>query len=142
MQAVTTARLSVEEDRHRRMRNYLVAMGLRIAGFPVAVWLLLNGYVALGVVLAVLATVIPSIAVGVANAVDRRGTSTQDATPVSPVQGLGPAPRATEETPAPSEPRGEQIRGTVVSSRETPHSDPASPGRHGPADADGHREAS
>ena len=97
MQAVTTARMSVEEDRHRRMRNYLLAMGLRIVGFPVSVWLLLNGFVALGVVLAVFATVVPSIAVVIANAVDRRGTSTQDATPVSPVQGLGPGPVVPDE---------------------------------------------
>lgn len=141
MQAVTTARMSVEEDRHRRMRNYLLAMGLRIVGFPVSVWLLLNGFVALGVVLAVFATVVPSIAVVIANAVDRRGTSTQDATPVSPVQGLGPGPVVPDEAPGPTPSRAEEIRGTVVSSRETPY--PHGDGHHGgDAGGDGHREAS
>lgn len=120
---MTTARVSVEEDRHRRMRNYLLAMGFRIVGFPVSVWLLLHGYVILGVALAVFATVVPSIAVVIANAVDRRGTSSQDATPVSPVQALGPVASPvddrTPEGPAPA--RAEEIHGTVVSSRETPY---------------------
>lgn len=148
---MTTARVAVEEDRHRRMRNYLLAMGLRIVGFPVSVWLLLNGYLVLGVVLAVFATVIPSIAVVIANAVDRRGTSTQGATPVSPVQGLGPGAGAPPEQ-APGggpTPPGEQIRGTVVSRSETPYPRAAGGGPApggGPADhgdaAGAEREAS
>jgi hypothetical protein len=104
------------------MRNYLVAMGFRIVGFPVSVWLLLHGFVVLGAALAVCATVMPSIAVVVANAVDRRGTSTEAATPVSPVQGLGPAPgQGTEDTAGPAPTAGDEITGTVVASHETPY---------------------
>ncbi len=132
------------------MRNYLVAMGFRIVGFPVSVWLLLNGFVVLGAALAVAATVVPSIAVVIANAVDRRGTSTQAATPVSPVQGLGPAtgPAATGPGagPGPEHPpsaAGLQIPGTVVASRETPY--PHAPGGRrdeGTGAGHGRREAS
>lgn len=105
------------------MRNYLIAMGVRIVGFPVSVWLLLHGFVAVGVVLAAGATIMPSIAVVIANAVDRRGTSAEEASPVSPVQGLGPASpvpgpgTAGRAAPPPAEP----ITGTVVSSRDTPY---------------------
>lgn len=126
------------------MRNYLVAMGFRIVGFPVSVWLLLNGFVVLGAALAVAATVVPSIAVVIANAVDRRGTSTGSATPVSPVQGLGPAARPTGPGPGPEHPpvAGEQIPGTVVASRETPY--PHGPGGTRDEGGAGHgrREAS
>jgi hypothetical protein len=119
---VTTARVSVEEDRNRRMRNYLIAMGVRIVGFPVSVWLLLNGFVVVGALLAACATVMPSIAVVIANAVDRRGTSAEDAAPVSPVQGLGPGAGTTDPGPRRSTSPDEQpIPGTVVSSRETPY---------------------
>ena len=147
---MTTARVAVEEDRHRRMRNYLLAMGLRIVGFPLSVWLLLNGYLVPGIVLAAVATVIPSVAVVIANAVDRRGTSVAASTPVSPVQGLappptgGPAPeRADRAAPGPTDP----IAGTVVSRHETPYppraEDPRAQEDEGPADrGDVGREAS
>lgn len=127
---MTTARVSVEDDRRRRMRNYLIAMGVRIVGFPVSVWLLLNGYVVVGAALAVVATVVPSIAVVVANAVDHRGASAKDSSPASPVRGLGPG--ATAAAPGPREPAGPRepgepataddgpILGTVVSSRDVP----------------------
>lgn len=125
---MTTARVAVEEDRHRRMRNYLLAMGLRIVGFPLSVWLLLNGYLVPGVILAAVATVIPSIAVVVANAVDRRGSSPASSAPTSPVQGLGPGAVETEareqERDGSATPPAEQIRGTVVSRRETPYPAP------------------
>jgi hypothetical protein len=128
------------------MRNYLVAMGFRIVGFPVSVWLLLHDFVVLGAALAVCATVMPSIAVVIANAVDRRGTSTQDATPVSPVQGLGPSPHPAEEDAPPTgraPTAGDQIPGTVVASHETPYPRRAeeAPG-DGAAGPDDRREAS
>ena len=143
---MTTARRSVEADRNRRMRNYLIAMGVRIVGFPVSVWLLLHGFVVLGVVLAAGATVMPSIAVVVANAVDRRGASSEDAAPVSPVQGLGPAPDRDGQADAPPAQRDETITGTVVSSHDTPYPTPRQGGPDAGPDegATGHpdREAS
>ncbi|GAA1183117.1 hypothetical protein GCM10009584_26460 [Ornithinimicrobium humiphilum] len=113
--------MGVEDDRRRRMRTYLVAMGLRIAGFPTSVWLLLHGHLVLGVSLAVFATVVPSIAVVVANAVDRRGATVQDSTPASPVRGLAAADPAPAEpsAPVPAAP----IVGTVVSSSTRPAPD-------------------
>ena len=67
-QAVTDARASVEDDRSRRMRHYLVAMGVRTLSFPVAVWAFVQEYYVLAGVLAVLAAVLPSFAVMIANA--------------------------------------------------------------------------
>ena len=130
---MTTARVSLEADRNRRMRNYLIAMGVRIVGFPIAVWLLLHGFVVVGALLAAGATVMPSIAVVIANAVDRRGTSTQDAAPVSPVQGLGPAAQPAD--PGGSVPtQDEAIPGTILSSRDTPYRGPEGDAGPGPAD--------
>ena len=104
--------MSVERDRAKRMWEYLLAMGFRILAFPVSVWLLLNDRVVLGVLLAGAAIVIPSIAVVLANNVDRRGTS-GGPTPVRSA-----TPRLEQGAPsgpdAPAE--GEHIRGTVVSS--------------------------
>ncbi|WP_122263779.1 DUF3099 domain-containing protein [Ornithinimicrobium cerasi] len=114
-QAVTSTRRSQEDDRQHRMRSYLVAMGLRTVSFPIAVWAFVNDHLVVGWVFVVLAVVIPSIAVMLANAVDRRGTS-QGAAPLSPVQGLGPA----DPAPAPGPPKDARARqedvivGTVV----------------------------
>ncbi len=114
VQAVTTARASVERDRARRMWEYLLAMGFRILAFPASVWLLLNDREVLGVLLAGAAVVIPSIAVVLANNVDRRG-SARGPTPVRDA-----TPRLEEGAPSgPDAPgQAEPIRGTVVSSKE------------------------
>lgn len=108
------------------MRSYLVAMGLRTLSFPVAIWAFVNDHLVVGWIFVVLAVVIPSIAVMLANAVDRRGTS-QGAAPLSPVQGLGPAPAAPPTAPredAPG-PVDDVIVGSVVtgSAADTPDDD-------------------
>lgn len=130
---MTTARASVEQDRVKRLRRYLLAMGLRIVVFPLSVWMLLNDMVVVGILLAVLAIVTPTIAVVLANAVDRRGLSGTDDGPVSPVRSLGPTPGATSPSPAdehedeqpdtPAPGPVQEIRGTVVSSHDTPYPD-------------------
>ena len=104
------------------MRSYLVAMAVRTLSFPVAIWAFLNDHLVIGWVFVVLAVLIPSVAVAVANAVDRRGTSGRTA-PCSPVQGLGPA--TPEEPAAEPSPTEEPIVGTVVTSRDTAY--PAEP---------------
>lgn len=133
VQAVTSARPSVEADRSRRMRSYLLAMGIRTASFPLAVWAILSEWYLVGSLLVAAAVVLPSVAVMVANAVDRRTTVTGPA-PRSPVQGLGPASGTTTDGASPGPPGSAgpadegPIVGTVVSRR--------------PADDPGHREAS
>ncbi len=73
---MTTARPSRQQDRRRRTRHYLWAMGFRTVAFPLAVWALVSGWQVVGWILAGAAVVLPSIAVMIANAVDVR-TSTQ-----------------------------------------------------------------
>lgn len=139
------------------MKQYLAAMAVRTLSFPVAVWAFATERYVLATVAAVLATIIPSFAVMLANAVDRR-QQPGAATPASPVQGLGPAGGASDQAadradqragdvagpggpagspnrPAgrpdePASPRasGEVITGTVVRSRDTPHRAGATPG--------------
>lgn len=125
---MTSARASVEDDRHKRMRNYLVAMGLRTVSFPIAIWAFVTDHLVIGWIFVTAAVLIPSVAVAVANAVDRRSTSTSPP-PSSPVQGLaaaaggaeagGPAAGGPEAggTSSPST----LVLGTVVSSRDTPY---------------------
>ncbi|HSP60193.1 MAG TPA: DUF3099 domain-containing protein [Ornithinimicrobium sp.] len=132
VQAVTSARPSVEADRSRRMRSYLIAMGVRTASFPLAVWAIVSEWYLVGSLLVAAAVVLPSVAVMVANAVDRRATVTGPA-PASPVQGLGPAPGAAPDGPTTpgstaGGPADDPVLGTVVSSR--------------PLDDPDHREAS
>lgn len=87
-QAVTSAPVSPKDDRHRRMRSYLLAMGFRTVSFPLAVFALLHGWLVVGWILAIAAIVLPSIAVTLANAVDhRRGNASG---PVSPTRALPP----------------------------------------------------
>ncbi|ANS77673.1 hypothetical protein SGUI_0277 [Serinicoccus hydrothermalis] len=113
-QAVTAARPSVEEDRRRRMWQYLLAMGVRTASFPLAVWAFTTERYALAWIAVAFAAVIPAFAVMLANAVDqRRGPA---AAPRSPTRGLEAAPGRSSS----SEPRSsETLTGTVVSSRHT-----------------------
>lgn len=129
---MTDARASVEEDRSRRMRHYLLAMGVRTLSFPVAVWAFVQEYYVLAGTLAVLAAVLPSFAVMVANASDRRRAPVS-AEVRSPVQGLGPA---TSTPPAEAGPTGGPvvIPGTLVrpADGETPGARPQE-GRPGPA---------
>lgn len=75
-QGVTTAGRSPKEDRDQRMRNYVIAMAIRTASFPLAVWALLSGWTIVGVALAIAATFLPQVAVMIANAVDHRTSPT------------------------------------------------------------------
>lgn len=111
------------------MRNYLVAMGIRTACLPLAVWAYFAEQYALAWVAALGATFIPSFAVMLANAVDRRQRPSE-ATIASPVRGLGPGRQpdgtgtgtGTEAGPAGRDAArddGTPIPGTVVSSRDT-----------------------
>lgn len=68
------------------MRTYLFAMAVRTVSFPLAVWALLSGWTVVGILLALAATVLPQVAVMIANAVDNR-TSPRDG-PVSPTRAL------------------------------------------------------
>lgn len=107
------------------MRSYLIAMGIRTASFPLAVWAIVSEWYLVGSLLVAAAVVLPSVAVMIANAVDRR-TSVTGPAPQSPVQGLGTAAGTTGEEPRPTV--DEPIVGTVVLRR--------------PLDDPGHREAS
>ena len=129
VQAVTSAGPSVEADRRRRMRSYLLAMGFRTISFPLAVWAIVSEWYVVGALLVVAAAVLPSIAVMLANAVDRRASVTGPA-PRSPVQGLGagPVPADEDDDRPPARSDDGPIVGTVVSRR--------------PADDPEHREAS
>lgn len=113
---MTTAAVSVEKDRAKRMWEYLAAMGFRLVAFPVSVWMLMNDMVIVGLVLAVVAVVIPSLAVVLANNVDRRGTSSRPQRVTSPAPGLGPG-----TTTARRGPTSHDVEGTVLASRDTPY---------------------
>lgn len=103
------------------MRRYLFAMGIRTLAFPVAVWAFTTQRYTLAWIAAILAAVIPSFAVMLANAVDRRQV-TSPVAPVSPTLRLGPAtdPADVADGPAPETPAEgpSVIQGTVV--RDTP----------------------
>lgn len=105
------------------MRGYLIAMSIRTLSFPVAVWAFLNDHLVVGWVFVVLAVVIPSFAVMLANAVDRRGRS--GPAPQSPVPGLGPAGPPMGPPPHPAHEGspltgtlGDVVPGTVLARRE------------------------
>lgn len=85
-QGVTTARRSPKEDREHRLRTYLIAMAFRTVSFPLAVWALLSGWIVVGVFFALAATILPQIAVMLANAVDRR--TAPDDSMLSPIRAL------------------------------------------------------
>ncbi len=145
------------------MRQYLLAMAVRTACFPLAVWAFATERYVVATVAALGAAIIPSFAVMLANATDRRNLPSEDVV-ASPVQGLGPgrtaAPRPAPEGPhdgghaAAGGPVGDDtpIQGTVLSSRDTayPAADPAAdptsdPGSEpvpdpGPAGADERRD--
>lgn len=77
------------------MKHYLIAMGIRTASFPVAVWAFTEGWYAVSLVTAIAAIFIPSFAVMLVNAVDRRTVVSE---PVrSPVRGLGTGSSASAE---------------------------------------------
>lgn len=104
------------------MWQYLTAMGIRTASFPIAVWAFTTQRYAMAWVAVALAVVIPAFAVMVANAVDqRRGPAT---TPQAPTRGLGTGPATSTPTDAPRS--GAVISGTVVSDRHTPNGPDAS----------------
>lgn len=128
---MTTAPRSLDEDRSRRMRNYLVAMGIRTACFPIAVWAVTAEQYAVAWVAALGAIFIPSFAVMLANAVDRRQAPVED-TVLSPVRRLGPGSAAADgprsgatdgpcsaTTDGPRSAATDPLLGTVVSSRDT-----------------------
>lgn len=108
------------------MRNYLVAMLIRTACLPLAVWAFTSGRYAVAWVAALGAAFIPSFAVMLANAVDRRQQPV-DASITSPVLGLGPGRQAADPGPEPGRAAKEfpeagtdaAVPGTVVSSRDT-----------------------
>lgn len=116
------------------MRRYLAAMGVRTVSFPVAVWAFATERYVLATIAAVLATVIPSFAVMLANAVDNR-RAPQASGPISPVKRLGPSPAAQAEpggartdaepgaAATPGDAQGGVITGAVVSRRDAadPH---------------------
>lgn len=72
------------------MRTYLIAMGFRTVCFPLAVWALVSGWAVVGWTLGLVAVVMPSFAVMLANAVDQRRRPA--GTVQSPNQALPPAP--------------------------------------------------
>lgn len=113
---MTDARASGEEDRSRRMKQYLLAMGIRTLSFPLAVWAFVQEFYVLAGVLAVLAAIIPSFAVMLANAVDRRQAPSTDEV-LSPALELGPGTQPS--APAQEPGRSEVITGTVVDRHET-----------------------
>ncbi|WP_281963942.1 DUF3099 domain-containing protein [Serinicoccus marinus] len=113
-QAVTAARRSVEEDRRRRMWQYLLAMGVRTASFPVAVWAFMTERYAIAWVAVALAALIPAFAVMLANAVDQRRAPGE--APRSPTRGLGAPPTRPAPRPGGAD---TVLTGEVLSSRHT-----------------------
>lgn len=87
---MTSLAASPAEDRRKRMRTYLIAMAIRTVCFPLAVWALVSGWMLVGWTLGIVAVVMPSLAVMLANAVDRRRRPAGEVQ--SPVRALPPAP--------------------------------------------------
>lgn len=100
------------------MKLYVISMVIRTVSFPLAVWAFLSDQVVVGFVLMLAAVLIPSVAVGLANAVDHRGESTLER-PVSPVQGLGAGEARTPEADT-HVAEGHVVEGVVVESRVVP----------------------
>ena len=96
----------------------MISMVIRTLSFPLAVWAFLSDQVVVGFVLMLAAVLIPSVAVGLANAVDHRGESTLER-PVSPVQGLGAGQGQTPEADT-HVAEGHVVEGVVVESRVVP----------------------
>lgn len=71
------------------MKQYIWAMGFRVLAFPLGVWALVSGWTVVGWTLALAAVVLPSFAVMLANAVDRRA---DPGVPRSPTRQLPPGP--------------------------------------------------
>lgn len=72
------------------MRVYLITMGIRVACFPLSVWVLLSGHIFVGSILAAAAILLPGFAMMFANNKDTRSATSR---PVSPVRALPPTPR-------------------------------------------------
>lgn len=71
--SVTSAAPNVAHDRDLRLRNYLIAMGIRTLCFFVAVWtLVIHQWWIVGSIAAAGAILLPYIAVVLANNVDKR----------------------------------------------------------------------
>lgn len=113
------------------MRAYLISMGTRIVAFPIAVWALLSGWPVLGWTLAVAALVLPSFAVMIANAVDRRQPQPGEHQITSPVQGLGPA-RSTEDDAEDNPTEGMVVPGSIIPGTVVPAERPAAPSEEHP----------
>lgn len=94
---MTTARPSIQEDRRRRVIQYLLAMGFRIVAFPLAIWALMSGWTITGWILAGVAILAPSVAVGLANNVDHRQQAGR--LPPPPRPALGPGESENPEAP-------------------------------------------
>ena len=100
MFSVTGLPASLKDDRHDRMRRYLLSMGIRTLCFVLAV-------VALGVLhwtvvgwgLVIAAVILPYIAVVIANATRSQGATALG--PVTPNDGAAPQlpPRRPDEEP-------------------------------------------
>ena len=98
--SVTGLPTSLQDDQNRRMRRYLLSMGIRTACFVLAVVALgVLHWAVVGWLLVVAAVVLPYVAVVVANATrSRRGTAPG---PVTPNDGVAPrlSPRRPDEEP-------------------------------------------
>lgn len=94
---ITSAPPSLSDDQHKRMRNYGIQMGIRVAAFAVLVPLWAHIPVWLGFTLAAAATVLPGFAVVGANA-GRERTPTSSALGLQPQQltARAPFPHPTE----------------------------------------------
>jgi Protein of unknown function (DUF3099) len=98
--SVTGLPASLEEDQNRRMRRYLMSMGIRTACFVLAVVALgVLHWTVVGWVLVIGAVVLPYIAVVVANATRSPGGTALG--PVKPDDGAPPQilPRRPDEEP-------------------------------------------
>lgn len=119
---MTDARASGGDDRVHRMKQYLLAMGVRTLCFPLAIWAFVQERYVVAGILAFLAAVIPSFAVMLANAVDRRQAPATDEVR-SPTRSLGPGQgpdAAAEQAHTPTSERPQVISGTILSRHHGP----------------------
>lgn len=135
------------------MKHYLIAMAIRTACFPVAVWAFTAEHYVLATITGIGAIIIPSFAVMFANAVDHRTPT--EAAPQSPVRALGDGRSHNTHdthdahdghgTPAAGGPGATDapLTGTIVASQHTAYPPGAGdPERPPPGAEAGRREAS
>lgn len=95
------------------MRAYLISMIIRTVSFPLAIWAFVSEWFVVGWVFAAIAVLVPSFAVMIANAVDRRRVTTGESL-TSPQRALGAPEQPRADDPDLADGAQQPIVSTVI----------------------------